>query len=196
MIPMADNLTAGRVADTYLGWETGSSDADSWKDNLVRICAFTSSVHLVDTKHENNDMSFDLDSFDLDSTATDEVRDRIIRPLSDIARLISTNFGPETAHCTVRESLRRLLWARNQIWHCFVRTDGDDLAVIDTAQIVQHITTIDNTTDASQLITQAISEFVVKINDSLPERVDKQFAYEYLNGARDIFLKSLETADA
>lgn len=141
-------------------------------------------------------MSVNLDSFDLDSTATDEVRDRIISPLSGIARLIIDNFGRDSVHATSRESLSRLLWARNQLWHCFSRSDGDELEKSDTSTLVGVLTTIDNTTEASKAVTQAISEFVVKINDSLPERVDKFFAYQYLNYSRTLFLKSLETTNA
>lgn len=168
----------------------------SWKDNLVHILAFTLSVHLVDTKHRNKAMSFNLDSFDLDSTATDEVRDLIIYPMSRIARLMSDTFGKESGDVTVRETLRRLLWSRNQLWHCLVRTDANDLAQSDTQDIVQTLTSIDNSTEQAQQVTQAISELVIKINDSLPERVDKYFSYTYLLYARQKYLKSLETVDA
>lgn len=141
-------------------------------------------------------MSVNLDSFDLDSTATDEVRDRIIHPLSSIAKLISNNFGQNDEQSSARESLRRLLWSRNQIWHCFVRTDADNLPVSDTTEIVQQLTEIDNSSEQSKQVTQAISEFIIKINDGLPERVDKFSAYQYMLGARSIFLQSLESTNA
>ncbi|QQO90263.1 hypothetical protein pEaSNUABM5_00121 [Erwinia phage pEa_SNUABM_5] len=42
------------MGDTYLSWETGARRAGSWKDNLVRIHAFTLSAYLVDTKYRVN----------------------------------------------------------------------------------------------------------------------------------------------
>lgn len=141
-------------------------------------------------------MSFDLNNFDLDDTATDEVRDRIIRPISAIAVLMAENFGQESEHVVMRDALRRLLWARNQIWHCFVRSDAESLSNQDTTLLTSALTTIVNADDATKAVTQAISEFILQIDDNLPERVDKSFAYQYLQYARNLFLKSHGVSNA
>lgn len=141
-------------------------------------------------------MSVNLESFDLDSTATDEVRDRIIKPMSNIARLIIDNFGRNSTQAISRESLSRLLWARNQLWYCLGRQTESALSEADCRTLFDVLTTIDSTTDASLSVTQAISELVIKLDSDLNERADKFFAYQYLCNARNLFLKSLETVNA
>jgi len=141
-------------------------------------------------------MAIDLNSFDLDDTATDDVRDRIIRPISAVAVLIADNFGTESPTVLQRDTLRRLLWARNQLWYCMGRQEESSLLETDCRSLFDVLTTIDSTTEASLSVTQAVSELVIKLDADLKERADKFFAYQYLAKARNLFLKSLDNAHA
>ncbi|AQT28593.1 hypothetical protein YOLOSWAG_111 [Erwinia phage vB_EamM_Yoloswag] len=133
----------------------------------------------------------DLSMFETQGDVPEDIQQKIVEPTLRIAQAIVDELPVDADTQTVNEILRRVLWSRNQLWHCATRSDADNLAANDCKEIVAGLSAVD---DKAQATTEAISAFVSGL-DELPERVDKYFGLHYLVGARDKFLKTVEASN-
>lgn len=136
-------------------------------------------------------MTFDMALFNPEVNDED-IQKKIAQPVQAIALAIEQTWPGDTDHITLRSTLRKLLWARNQLWYSFNRTNGYTLGDADCSGLLATLSEVDSTTDVLRTITKAISDFIQQLDSNITNRVDKLYGYNYLVGVRADVIKVLK----